>query len=72
MKSYANNNELAIMPDERIPQLEWDRRYLLVLGVENSRLYQLRLQLPERFVAEDLEIFRKIMESFRTVDVASS
>ncbi|CAA6663649.1 unnamed protein product [Spirodela intermedia] len=46
IKSYANNNELAVMPQDRIAKLEWDRRYLSVLGVENNRLYELRLQTP--------------------------
>ncbi|KAL0364869.1 UNVERIFIED_CONTAM: PsbP domain-containing protein 1, chloroplastic [Sesamum angustifolium] len=34
IKSYANNNELAVMPQDRVARLEWDRRYLSVLGVE--------------------------------------
>ncbi|CAH9110299.1 unnamed protein product, partial [Cuscuta europaea] len=48
IKSYANNNELAVMPQDRVARLEWDRRYLSVLGVENNRLYELRIQTPEK------------------------
>ncbi|RZB49288.1 PsbP domain-containing protein 1, chloroplastic [Glycine soja] len=45
IKSYANNNELAVMPEDRVVRLEWDPRYLSVLGVENNQLYELRLQV---------------------------
>lgn len=31
--------------------LEWDRRYLTVLGVAGKRLYELRLQVGFRFVS---------------------
>uniref|UniRef100_A0A0A9BHB7 PsbP C-terminal domain-containing protein n=1 Tax=Arundo donax TaxID=35708 RepID=A0A0A9BHB7_ARUDO len=41
IKSYASNNELAVMPQDRVQRLEWDRRYLSILGVENKRLYEL-------------------------------
>ncbi|KAE9446664.1 hypothetical protein C3L33_21422, partial [Rhododendron williamsianum] len=50
IKSYANNNELAVMPKDRVARLEWDRRYLSVLGVENKQLYELRLQTPEMYL----------------------
>ncbi|GAB2235502.1 hypothetical protein Droror1_Dr00025927 [Drosera rotundifolia] len=65
MKSYANTNELAIMPEDRVPRLEWDRRYLSVLGVENNRLYELRLQTPERVFQEEESGLRRVMDSFR-------
>ncbi|XAR73093.1 hypothetical protein NMG60_11006935 [Bertholletia excelsa] len=65
MKSYANNNELAVMPQDRIARLEWDRRYLSVLGVENKRLYELRLQTPENVFAEEENDLRQVMDSFR-------
>lgn len=55
------------MPQDRQQQLEWDRRYLSVLGVENNRLYALRLQSPENvFVAEENDL-RRVMDSFRVV-----
>ena len=45
MRSYANRNQLAADPRDRAEQiLEWDRRYLTVLGVANQRLYSFRLQ----------------------------
>ncbi|XP_018469771.2 psbP domain-containing protein 1, chloroplastic isoform X1 [Raphanus sativus] len=65
IKSYANNNELAVMPQDRVARLEWDRRYLAVLGVENNRLYSLRLQTPEKVFLEEEKDLRRVMESFR-------
>ncbi|GAB2270115.1 hypothetical protein Dimus_005024 [Dionaea muscipula] len=65
IKSYANNNELAILPQDRVARLEWDRRYLSVLGVENNRLYELRLQTPERVFKEQEGDLRQVMNSFR-------
>uniref|UniRef100_A0A1D1ZD09 PsbP domain-containing protein 1, chloroplastic n=1 Tax=Anthurium amnicola TaxID=1678845 RepID=A0A1D1ZD09_9ARAE len=65
IKSFANNNELAVMPQDRIVSLEWDRRYLSVLGVENNRLYELRLQTPENVFSEEETELRQVMDSFR-------
>ncbi|XP_059435538.1 psbP domain-containing protein 1, chloroplastic [Corylus avellana] len=65
IKSYASNNELAVMPQERVVRLEWDRRYLSVLGVENNRLYELRLQTPENVFLEEENDLRRVMDSFR-------
>ncbi|XP_011087507.1 psbP domain-containing protein 1, chloroplastic [Sesamum indicum] len=71
IKSYANNNELAVMPQDRVARLEWDRRYLSVLGVENNRLYELRLQTPEKSFAEEEKDLREVMNSFRVNKVAA-
>lgn len=65
IKSFANNNELAVMPQDRVVRLEWDRRYLSVLGVENNRLYELRLQTPESVFSEEEGELRQVMNSFR-------
>ncbi|KAI3701856.1 hypothetical protein L6452_27265 [Arctium lappa] len=65
IKSYANNNELAVMPQDRVARKEWDRRYLSVLGVENNQLYELRLQVPEDVFVEEENDIRKVMDSFR-------
>ncbi|KAJ3705646.1 hypothetical protein LUZ61_009351 [Rhynchospora tenuis] len=65
IKSYASNNELAVMPEDRVQKLEWDRRYLSVLGVENKRLYELRLQSPEKVFMEEERDLREVMDSFR-------
>ncbi|CAA3018039.1 psbP domain-containing 1, chloroplastic [Olea europaea subsp. europaea] len=70
IKSYANNNELAVMPQEWVARLEWDRRYLSVLGVENNRLYELRIQTPEKVFAEEESEIREIMDSFRVNKVS--
>ncbi|KAJ7942889.1 PsbP-domain protein 1 [Quillaja saponaria] len=70
-KSYANNNELAVMPQDRLVRLEWDRRYLSVLGVENNQLYELRLRAPENvFLGEESDL-RQVMDSFRVNRVAA-
>ncbi|OVA16718.1 Photosystem II PsbP [Macleaya cordata] len=69
IKSYANNNELAVMPQDRVTRLEWDRRYLSVLGVENNQLYELRLQTPENVFLEEENDLRRIMDSFRVMKV---
>ena len=53
------------MPQDRVARLEWDRRYLSVLGVENNRLYELRLQTPEKVFAEEENDIREVMDSFR-------
>jgi hypothetical protein len=71
IKSYASNNELAVMPQDRVQKLEWDRRYLSVLGVENKRLYELRLQTPEQVFMEEETDLRRIMDSFRVVQTES-
>jgi len=71
VKSFANSNEMAVMPQDRIPQLEWDRRYLSVLGVENNCLYELRLQTPEKIFAQEENDLRQVMDSFRVVKVSN-
>ncbi|CAI5529960.1 unnamed protein product [Closterium sp. Naga37s-1] len=70
VKSFANNNQLAIMPDERVQVLEWNCRYLTVLAVANKRLYQLRLQVPERLLDSERPVLRQVMDSFRVFSVA--
>ncbi|MCO5550803.1 hypothetical protein L7F22_004295 [Adiantum nelumboides] len=69
VKSYANNQQLAVMPQDRVVQLEWDRRYLSILGVENNRLYELRLQVPEYVLSKEEGELQKIMNSFRVFKV---
>lgn len=71
IKSYANNNELAVMPQDRVVRLEWDRRYLSVLGVENNRLYELRLQAPENVFREEENDLRQVMDSFKVNKVGA-
>ncbi|RDX92843.1 PsbP domain-containing protein 1, chloroplastic, partial [Mucuna pruriens] len=71
IKSYANNNELAVMPQDRVVRLEWDRRYLSVLGVENNQLYELRLQVPENVFSEEENDLRRVMDSFRVNKIAA-
>jgi hypothetical protein len=51
------------MPQDRVQNLEWDRRYLSVLGVENRRLYELRLQTPEQVFMEEENDLRRVMKT---------
>ena len=46
VRSFASRNQLAAYPTERqkAQELEWERRYVTVLGAANKRLYQFRLQ----------------------------
>uniref|UniRef100_A0A0F7GYQ7 PsbP-domain protein 1 n=1 Tax=Habenaria pantlingiana TaxID=1498489 RepID=A0A0F7GYQ7_9ASPA len=69
IKSYANNNELAVMPQEREVRLEWDRRYLSVLCVGNNRLYELRVQTPESVFKDVENDLRQVMNSFRVINL---
>ncbi|KAL5730060.1 PsbP domain-containing protein 1 [Ranunculus cassubicifolius] len=71
IKSYANSNELAVMPQDRVARLEWDRRYLSVLGVENKQLYELRLQTPQNVFLEEESDLRQVMDSFRVFKVSA-
>lgn len=59
------------MPQDRVVRLEWDRRYLSVLGVENNQLYELRLQVPENVFVEEENDLRQVMNSFRVNKVAA-
>ncbi|BBN00241.1 photosystem II oxygen-evolving enhancer protein 2 [Marchantia polymorpha subsp. ruderalis] len=67
VKSFANTNQLAVMPQDRVAKLEWSRRYLSVIGVENNRLYELRLQTPERVLEQEGADLRQMMTSFKLV-----
>ena len=50
VRSYASRNQLAAYPTDRNKgqELEWERRYVTVLGAANKRLYQFRLQTTDR------------------------
>jgi hypothetical protein len=45
--------------------LEWDRRYLAVLGVAGQRLYEFRLQASNNAYERDAERLLTIATSFR-------
>lgn len=66
-RSYASRNQLAVTQDEisGAIELEWDRRYLTVLGVANGRLYQFRLQSPTATFEKDSQRLFDIAYSFR-------
>lgn len=64
--SYASRNQLAVTQgeiDEAI-ELEFDRRYLTVLGTANNRLYAMRLQTNSDTFKRDPERLYKVAQSF--------
>jgi len=65
INSYADTNQFGITPEERISQLEFDRRLFTTLGVNNGQLYELRLQTPESKVPSTETTIKTIMESLR-------
>lgn len=50
VRSFASRNQLAAYPTDRNKgqELEWERRYVTVLGAANKRLYQFRLQTTDK------------------------
>ena len=71
LKSYASRNQLAVTQgeiDEAIV-LEFDRRYLSVLGTASNRLYEFRLQTGNDTYLKDPERLLKIATSFKCKDV---
>lgn len=69
LKSYVNNNQFGITPEERVQYLEWDRILLATLGVANRRLYQLRVQTPTATFLDDVERLQTVRDSFRVMDL---
>ena len=67
VKSYASRDQLAVTQQEvdAAVELEWDRRYLTVLGVANRRLYQLRLQAANAAFEKDAARLERIAQSFQ-------
>lgn len=71
VKSYASRNQLAVTQteiDEGI-MLEWDRRYLTVLGVANKRLYSMRLQTSNKVYEANPERLLQVTTSFQCKEV---
>ncbi|KAK9834317.1 hypothetical protein WJX81_006439 [Elliptochloris bilobata] len=72
VRSYASRNQLAADPRDRAEQLlEWDRRYVTVLGVANQRLYSFRLQTANDTYDRAQESLLQIAHSFRCKDVVA-
>ncbi|MEW5316959.1 MAG: hypothetical protein WDW38_008296 [Sanguina aurantia] len=73
MASFASRNPYTSVPAEVQAEygVEWDRRYVTVLGVANQRLYEMRLQTSSRKYETSLPVLRGIMDSFavREVDI---
>jgi hypothetical protein len=71
VKSYASRNQLAVTQteiDDGI-ELEWDRRFLTVLGVANKRLYSWRLQTSNKVFEKDPERLLSVARSFKCKEV---
>ena len=66
VKSYASRNQLAVTQTEidQGIELEWDRKYLTVLGVANKRLYSWRLQTSNKNFEKDPERLLSVARSF--------
>jgi len=71
VKSYASRNQLAVTQAEidQGVEMEWDRRYLSVLGVANHRLYSFRIQTANSTYESDSERLLTIADSFRCREV---
>jgi len=69
IKSIADTNEMAVSPSLRVPTIEWDRRYIEVATVANKRLYEMRIQCPERAYAAQAPRIQQIADSFGVRDV---
>mmetsp|Transcript_14512 Transcript_14512/g.27881 ORF Transcript_14512/g.27881 Transcript_14512/m.27881 type:complete len:268 (+) Transcript_14512:107-910(+) len=68
LKSYADSNQFGITPEERVEQLEFNRRLFTTLGVKNKQLYELRLQTPESKVKTFEATVRQIQQSLKLFD----
>lgn len=70
-RSYASRNQLAVSQEEIDAgvELEWDRRYLTVIGVANKRLYEFRLQTATATYEKDQARLQSITQSFRCREV---
>lgn len=67
VKSFASRNQLAVTQaevDEAV-ELEFDRRYIAVLGVANKRLYQFRLQTTTAAFEADADRLLGVARSFK-------
>jgi PsbP len=71
VKSYASRNQLAVTQTEidQGIELEWDRRFLTVLGVANKRLYSWRLQTSNKVFEKDPERLLSVAKSFQCKEV---
>jgi len=71
VKSYASRNQLAVTQTEidQGIELEWDRRFLTVLGVANKRLYSWRLQTSNTVFEKDPERLLSVARSFKCKEV---
>lgn len=70
--SYASRNQLAVTQGEidDAVELEFDRRYLTVLGTASNRLYALRLQTSEASYQQNPERLYSVLRSFTCKEVA--
>lgn len=71
VQSFASRNQLAVTQQEINEgiELEWDRKYLTVLGVANRRLYSFRLQTSTTVFEKDTPRLLRIAQSFSCKEV---
>lgn len=71
-KSYASRNQLAVSGTDMAAavELEWDRRFVTVLGVANRRLYELRLQASAKEFEANRDALLYVATSFQCRTVA--
>merc|ERR1712078_476971 len=60
----AASNQYGLTQQERPQTLEWDRTQLASFGVENKRLYELRIQVPSSKYTTDEGQLQEILDSF--------
>ena len=73
VKSFASRNQLAVYQTNvnTAVELEWDRRYITVLGVANRRLYEFRLQTANSQY-EKAQVWAETFPTCLCVDTASN
>jgi len=64
IRSFAASNQYGLTQQERPQTLEWDRTQLASFGVENKRLYELRIQVPSSKYTTDEGQLQEILDSF--------
>ena len=72
IKSYATKNQYGLTEDDRPQVLEWDRVLLSSLGVDNQRLYELRMQTPAKSIEADADTLDVIQKSFKLIEVVEA
>uniref|UniRef100_A0A061SP80 Lumenal-like protein n=1 Tax=Tetraselmis sp. GSL018 TaxID=582737 RepID=A0A061SP80_9CHLO len=65
VRSYASRSQMAVSPNERSQELEFDRRLITTLGTAKGRLYELRIQTSSDQYDAQKDVISTIQQSFR-------